>query len=304
MKLNLVPTHVAKERSGGAAIFFALILAVLGIIGAVIMVVTSGAALDKAKTDEADALQRAAAAKAKSDQADALMADAKTHAVVRNVSLAESMQKHCSAYPNLYDMLRRYIPSYYRVTSMAASPGADGTTIITMTGVVTTFQQYSDLGLAFMRIPGALGYSPSGYQINDSYVPNLTPDDMLGRRIHPGEGNIPQDEQQRLQYLQAQGTLTSYSGASGFGDDTVATKGPMPNASLVTMTVTLKSDLKNNYDVQTPDPRQTLSLGASQAATSTAGGAGGGAAGAFTPPTGNPPTTAGTGGGKAAKDTE
>ena len=289
MKLNLVPTHVSKEKASGGAIFVMLLLIVVGIIGAVFMVSFSGAKLAASKATEADALNRAEKAKAVSDQADALMADGKTHALTRNVSLAEAMYAHSTVYPDLYDTIRRYVPSYYRVTSMAASPGEPGTCVVTLTGVLTTYQQYADLGLAFMRIPGAVGYSPSGYQNTDAYVPNLTPEDMVGRKVHPGDGNIPDDALARLRYETQQGQLTGFMNAGGFGDDDQTQKGAMPNASLVTISVTLVSDLKHHYDIQTPDPRQTLALGVSTAATSTtAGGAG---AGFGTPPApgGNPP---------------
>ena len=38
MKLNLVPTHVSKEKASGGAIFVMGLLIVAGIIGAVLMV--------------------------------------------------------------------------------------------------------------------------------------------------------------------------------------------------------------------------------------------------------------------------
>src|SRR5262249_38278483 len=153
--------------------------------------------------------------------------------------------------------------------SMAASPGGEDTAIVTLTGVLTTYQQYADLGLAFMRIPGAVGYSPSGYQNNDLYVPNLTPDDLVARKIRPGDGNVPSDEQARLAYLINKGHMTGYTAQGGFGDPDTTTKGAMPNASEVTITVTLKSDPKHHYNLQTPDPRATLSAAASSGQTGT-----------------------------------
>ncbi|HLK13597.1 MAG TPA: hypothetical protein VKT78_02230 [Fimbriimonadaceae bacterium] len=300
MKLNLVPTHVAKERASGGAIFVMFVLILAGVFLAVIMMATSKTALDAQKKSEADALQRAADVKKISDMADTMMASPKTHAVVRNVSLAEAMRAHSDVYPNLYDKLRQYVPSYYRVTSMAASPGDADSCIVTMTGVLTTYQQYADLGLAFMRIPGAQSYSPSGYTITDQYVPNLTPEDMLGRPIRPNEGNVPSDPLQRLAYLQAQGTHSTYTGQGNFGDPDQTTKGAMPNASPVTITITLKTAPGGpNFGIQTPEPRATLSSAASAAATSTTTA---GSPGAFgTPPSGAPPaTTGGTTGGTPA----
>jgi len=286
MKLNLVPTHVAKEKASGGAIFVMLLLIAVGVVGAVFMVSYSGSQLSDAKSKEKDALDKASQVKTISDQADTLMGLPKTHAVVRNLNLYDAMQSHSAAYPNLYDTLRPYVPSYYRVTSMAASPGGPDTCVVTLTGVLTTYQQYADLGLAFMRVPGAQGYSPSGYQITDQYVPNLTPQDMKGRPIHPGDANVPDDELTRLAYLQQQGTVTRYTGDGGFGDPDQTTKGAMPNASVVTITITLKSDPKHNYGIQTPDPRTTLSSAAAAAATSSTGTGSPGAFGAPPPPQG------------------
>ena len=299
MKLNLVPTHVSKEKASGGAIFTMLLLVVLGIIGAVLMVTLSNTALQKSKDEEKDSLAKAEHAKAISDQADALMARQDTHAVVRNVSLAKAMEAHSDVYPRLYDMIRQYIPSYYRVTSMAASPGGPDTCIVTLDGVLTTYQQYADLGLAFMRIPGATGYSPSGYTINDKHVPNLTPFDMKGPRIRPNEGNIPEDEQARLAYLMAQGQNTGFANVGGYGDDSVTTKGAMPNASQVTITITLHSDPTHDYNLQTPDPRSTLGQAGSAAATSTAAAGASSPFGTPPPPQGGnppPPSAKGPGG--------
>lgn len=264
MKLNLVPTYVSKDRQGGAAILIAGLLLCAGIVIAVAMIVLSRGRLDAARSAEADARNQAAEAKATSDVADAIMADPRVHSVVRNINLANAMEAHSAAYPDLYDKVRQYVPAYYRLTSMSAAPVGDDSCAVTLQGVVSTFQQYADLGLALMRIPGAVSYSPAGFTVTDPYVPNLTPTDLNGRRIRPGEENIPDDPLARLDYLEAHGTSSGYLNEGNWGDASAdAAKGAMPNASLVTITVVLKSDLGRNINagIMTPDPRATLAAG-------------------------------------------
>ena len=314
MKLNLVPTHVSKEKASGGSIFAFEILKIAVIILCVIMVSVSGKHLQDAKDAETESLQKAADTKAISDQADTLMASAPVNMLVRDVSLANAMEDHSAVYPNLYGKVRNYVPSYYRVTSMAAAPGDAETCTVTMSGVLTTYQQYVDLGLALMRIPGAVSYSPSGYQVTDKFTPPLTPEDMTGRPIRPGESNIPDDAWQRLQNNINDGHLTGYNGANGFGNSDITLKGPMPNSSQVTITIVLKGDLKNSYNLLTPDPRATLSAGASGGTTSAANGAAGGfgspgggspaaPAGAGAAPASPPPAAPPAKGGKKGKGT-
>jgi hypothetical protein len=103
-----------------------------------------------------------------------------------------------------------------------------------------------------------------------------------------------------------QGHLTGYLGSGGYGNADTTLKGPMPNASQVTITITLKSDPVHKFsaDLQTPDPRATLAAAATGASTGTApaGGAqaGFGTPGGATPPAA-PPASPPAGKGKKGK---
>ena len=273
MKLNLVPTYVAKEGRGTQAVFVSLFLVVLGIIAAVVMIVMSGSDLAKAKEAEAAAKTRADQADTESKKADAIMGSEVASTIERNLSLAKAMDAHSTVYPDLYDKVRGYIPPYFRLTAMSAAPAGEGTSIVTLTGVVDSYQQYADLMLALLRIPGASNVSRTGYQLDADYVPALTPEDQSGRRIKPGAGNEPDDPIERLNYLQAKGSYTGYQAVSNFGGDPDLTRGPMPGASLITVTVTIPGNL------MTPDPRATLAGGGGAAAPAATPAAGGGSKG-------------------------
>jgi len=270
MKLNLLPTKVKQEGAlTGAWITFG-VLTLIGVVVAVLMIVKSNGDLSDASGHLADQMQRANTADTTSKQADAIMQSQNVGLLTRNISLANSMQAHCSVYPQLYNSVRGYIPSFFRLTSLGAAPIDDTTSTITMTGVINNYQQYADVMLALWRIPGTISVSRSEYQLNNSYVPALTPEDQTGRRIKPGESNLPDDPLARLAAMQAAAKPDSFQNIGNFGGDPTLTRQAMPNATVVTIQVTLKKDL------QTPDPRATLSspLSTGTPATTTAGGSG------------------------------
>lgn len=298
MKLNLVPTYVSKEGQSRNSVAIAVVLAVIGIAAAVVMIVFSGQTLAAAKSKEAEQRTRAEQADTQSKKADAMMASEHAKALATNVSLADAMEKHSTVYPDIYDKVIGYIPPYFRITSMSAAPAGEGTCIITLSGVISTYQQYADLMLALLRIPGATNVSRAGYQLDAEYVPSLTPEDQAGRPIKPGQQNLPDDPLARLSALESQGSYSGYTGVSNFGGDPDLTRGPMPGSSLVTVTVTIPGNL------MTPDPRATLSGGGSSASLTSGGGAarGFGGPGAGGPPGGLPgvPSSAGGGGSSAS----
>jgi len=284
MKLNLLPTHVSKEKAvRGALIGSILIFALL--FGASVLLFLKG------KSDYADSLNGIAEAEGKAqraretaDYADTVMQQSKT--LLRNTDLAQKMLAHNDAYPKLYDMVKRYIPSFYRVNSMSAAANGPGSSTVTLVGVLDTYQQYADLMLALLRIPGIQSVSRDGFNNNAMYVPAPTPEDQAGKPHKPGEAPIPDDPAKRLDYFLAQGRVTGYQGVSGFGSGQPGPKGPMPNSSQVTVTIVLATDL------QSPDPRATLAAGGADTATGSTGPAASG--GNLPPTTTAPPTTAPT----------
>ncbi|MBV6491385.1 MAG: hypothetical protein IT202_01590 [Fimbriimonadaceae bacterium] len=278
MKLNLLPTHVSKEAGAKTAWVFSLLIAAASIGAAVFLQVSSrqqlSESIEAARQNEGTAAQ----ALRLSQEADAIIAQAR--GIIINIDLADAMMAHNNTYPDLYDEVRRYVPSFFRTTSLSASPSGADTCVVTMTGVIRTYQDYANLMLALMRIPGAQSVSRDGYQIIDPVVPSLNETDQTGRPIRPGESNIPDDPTARLNYLMSQGGTTGFSGVGGFGSDSIAARGAMPDWSQITVSVVLQRNL------QTPDPRATIA------------GAQGGGGGGTAPGGGIPgPTPAGGGGG-------
>jgi hypothetical protein len=176
---------------------------------------------------------------------------------------------------------------------------------LTLTGYLKTPEQYKDLMLALLRIPKAANVSRSGFQTSGQYVPALTPDDQTGRPIKAGEQPVPDDPIRRLEYYQAQGSISGYTGVGGFGQGPETTaRGAMPDYSTVTVTVTFPFEYPSKNPVykglQAPDPSATLrSAGGAPAAVPAAGpGAG------FAPPAGAAGPAAGAGRGAGATDRE
>lgn len=253
MKLNLLPTYVSKGNQTKTATVVSVLLALLGILGAVAMIFISKDQLTKARDDAQSKMEQAAKAVAVSKQADQVVSDAQM--ILRNINLADAMLKHNDAYPDLYRDIKPYIPGFFRVTSISATPNDAQTATVTLTGTLKTFQQYADVMIALYRIPGATSVSRSGYVNGDPYIPSLTDTDQNGRPIKPGQTNVPDDKYQRLAYYQAQGTVTGFTGEGGFGTaNTDQPRGAMPGYSLVTIQVVIPRAL------QTPDPRATLQL--------------------------------------------
>ncbi len=272
MKLNLLPQSVSKAGALRGAIVAAVVLALAGIaIGAGLIAVSAGAKAS-AKQDAIDKQKLAADAKATADQADAQIAAATV--ITRNQKLAEAMNEHNRKYVDLYRDVLRYVPAYYRVTSLNAVPQAEGVTTVTVSGYLETYRQYADLAIALWKIPDAVSVSRAGYEIDSAAVPPLTESDQVGAPIRPGESPLPSDQLELLEALQSRAASQpeGFLNQGGFGtlDDT--NRGAMPGYSQVTMTLTIARDMR------TPDPRATITAGA------TAGGNTNQPGGAFTPP--------------------
>jgi hypothetical protein len=284
MKLNLLPTHVSKEKVTRTALLTSILLFVVCIIGAIGLYTKANADLAESQKDIPELRGEAQNATNVAAKADQVMQQSVT--LLRNTELAKAMIAHNAVYPKLYDKVNGYIPSFFRVNSMTASASGPGQSTMTLVGVLDTYQQYADLMLALLRIPTVLSVSRTGFTNNNMIVPAPTAVDQLGKPRRPGDAPIPDDPLQRLEYFQAQGGVTGFQNAGGFGGQP-GTRGPMPNASQVTVTLVMGEDL------QTPDPRATLVSGGGST-TTTQGGPN--ATGGQTPapaPSGNPPAKGG-----------
>lgn len=258
MKLNLLPTYVSKEKQAKTGVILGLLIGVVGVAAAVGLIFISRSERDRSYTEMTELEPQHAQVVALAKSADTIIEKARP--IILNINLAQAMNAHNTVYPDLYDEVRRYIPSFFRVTSMAATPSSAEVATVTLTGVLQTQQQYADLMLALLRIPGATSVTREGYQIVSPQVPPLTETDQNGRPLRPGEAPIPTDPQERLDYFIAQGTLSGFEAVGGFGTEP-GRRGAMPLWSEITVSVVIPRA------IMTPNPRATLSSG---------GGGGGG----------------------------
>lgn len=275
MKLNLLPTYVSKEGQSKVAWVVFGVFSLASIAAGAFAVIYSQQQLDKAKDRVATVQPAYQACVDTAKRADDIMAS--SIVIDRNLRLAQAMEAHSTVYPDLYRDVLSYVPSFFRVNQIAAASTGPGTCAVTMQGVLESYQQYADIMLAMLRIPGATNVTRSGFTDVRPVVPALNEQDQVGTAVRPGQGNLPSDPQSRLDELVARAgqAPTGYLGVSGFGTPG-SEKGAMPDWSTVTITVVL------NRDIQTPNPRATLaSQGGAQGGPPAPNG--GGSSG-FTPP--------------------
>jgi hypothetical protein len=291
LKLNLLPKTVDTASKAKRALFGSILLFLLSIVGAFFMVKISSDRLNVANTrlEEVkplyDNVVKIAA------DADAIMARPEVREAVVNTSLAEAMNKSNTLYPDVYDFVKPYIPRFFRITSLVATPVDAATSTVSMTGTVKNAQEYGDLMLALLRIPGSTSVSRSGFSAEDITVPRLTSVDQYGRPRKESLAPIPDDPLDRLAYFENQPVPSGYFASGGFGEMQAGTvKTVRPGESLISVSVVIPKNLT------VPNPRATIqSLGGAAPAGGAASvpAAAGGGGGRFAPP-------AAAGGGGAA----
>ena len=278
MKLNLLPKIVDTTGRAKRAFFGGVLVLIASIVGAYMMQSISADRLAKAKESVNDATPKYNKAVQTAADADAMMNKPGVRQLVVNTALAKSMIAANRVYPDLYDSVKPYIPGFFRINALGASP-IDGTTCaVNMTGTVKNAQQYADLMLALLRIPGASAVTRAGFQADDIIVPPLTLIDQVGHPRAESKGPIPDDALDRLTYFQNETSATGYLNAGNFGITEAGTvKGARPGESLIAVAVTIPRNL------QTPNPRATIqslaSTGGATPAASTIPGKAGAAGG-------------------------
>jgi hypothetical protein len=278
MKLNLLPTYVSKEKATRSAFLLGILIFVVCVVGSVFLYTKAHSDLTASQDGIGKMRGEAQHVKETADYADTVISNARP--LLRNTGLAEQMIAHNKVYPDLYDEVKPYIPSFFRVNSMSATSGGPSQATVTLVGVLDSYQQYADLMLALLRIKGVQSISRTGFTNTNPFVPAPTPEDQYGTPRKPGQAPIPDDRLRRLEYFQGQGRVTGFEGVGGFGSGQNGIRGAMPTSSQVTVTLVLDRNL------QTPDPRATLSAGGQD----NVGGPGPGATGGQTPAS-NPTTT-------------
>lgn len=309
MKLNLVPATAKK----GAAMRTMVVITVLSILASAgataAMIVLSGQRLDAAKqaSERWVPAAQAAVATAKSTQQ---ILDS-SRGIATNLDLAKQMSEHNSKYTRFYAKVMPYVPNFFRLNSISVEPINETSARLTLGGVLFSAQQYADMSLALLRIPGAQGITRSGFSATNDFVPGLTQFDQEGRVIpRDRTSSLPVDPVDRMNAIieQANEQTTGFANVSNFGSPTESARGPMQRWTQVQFSVLLAqppgSTLPPGWDFnfQVPNPAQTLAAAAqfNGPAAQAAGGAavpGGGipnpAAGAAAAPTNQPSLTAG-----------
>jgi hypothetical protein len=269
MKLNLVPTTVNREGRSRAAVFVAIVAAAAGVAGMVFMKSKSEGFVTAQNKRIEDATPIAQRAVTYVEAANKLIDDNK--GLILNAELAASMAKQCDKYPDLFNDLKPYIPGFFRVTAMSATPNGDSTQI-NLSGVIKTQQQYADLMLALLRFPDVVSVGRTGFNFQNNTVPALTPQDQAGRIQKPGDPTWPDDPLDRLDAEIARARSTGFQNQGNFGTtNEPIVRGAMPDWSAINVALIVKRDL------QAPDPltavKSTQSMWPKVDLTSATGGA-------------------------------
>ncbi|MFZ4506303.1 MAG: hypothetical protein ACOYON_01230 [Fimbriimonas sp.] len=288
MKLNLLPKSVNTQSRAKTALIVSIFIVLLSVAGGVGMALWSSQQLTQTVTEAREIEPAARRAVDTSARADTIIASAAD--IIKNTNLAQAMIAHNAVYSDFYDRVIPYIPSFYRISTLNATPSDATTVSLNLTGTIKTHQQYADLMLALMRIPGAQSISRSGYQIDDPSVPPLSQEDQLGLPRKNGDTLPSDDPYQRLVALETSVPAGGFSNVANYGAQDPLTRGALPDWSLVSVTVIIQETPKFKANLQTPNPRATISSGG-----------GGGAAAPAGLPAAAPSTATGGGGGRGPR---
>ena len=273
MKLNLLPTYVGKGKQLTVAIVFGVMLmaACAGLTS--VMISDAHQDLAEAKTKATQYDKSIDDAIAYSGKAEEIITPLTT--VVRNINLGNAMLDHSHVYPDFYNKMRPYIPDFFRITNEQATPTDNQTVTFRVTGELKSQEQYRDLMLALLRIPGAKTVTRSGFTPKFAILPGVTEQDQSPVAPKPGEAALPKDQLERMNALIASGAEKAFTPAKGYGGDP-GERGPTPEEQEITATILLQDP---QYNLLTPDPSATLGVGSTTAAGGGGGGKKGGATG-------------------------
>lgn len=292
MKLNLLPTTVNREGRAKGAWFFSILLALAGAASMFFMKSTSERFIAEQNARIEKAAPTVTENKRIEAMTDKLIND--NRGIIMNAKLADAMQKHSDVYPDLLTEIKQYIPSFFRITQMAATPNGDAAQV-NISGVIHTQQQYADLMLALLRIKDVVSVGRTGFNFANALVPPLTQGDQTGRLQQPGDPTWPDDPMARMEAQIAQARSTGFLGQEGWGTTAEPMqRGPMPDWSAINVAVVIRRN------IQSPNPIGAINetKGMWPAPTPAGGGAGGSAtpaSGTATTPTQNRPAPQGGG---------
>lgn len=276
MKLNLLPATVKTGAKARTAWIASILLILASVVVSAFMITSSQDRLRRIKQEVANEKPKAQAAVDVALQAETIITTASVPE--RNRLMSEAVLAQSAKYPALYDEVKKWIPPFYRVFSMSATPIDATTSQIQLSGTLDTYQQYADLMLALLRWKDVTGVGRDGFVNTDQIIPAITPADQTGRPRRPDEAPIPDDPLERLTYFQSRGSTEAYNPQGNYGTSTPDTRFAIPGQSVVSVTLVVTRGL------QAPNVRQILSENGAPATAAAPGGAGAGAGAATTIP--------------------
>lgn len=161
MKLNLIPKTAARGAASKTMFTVMLIAVIASFVLAFLYNRSLQATLQSWKDDTAAMLPSAQEVVRASKEADEIVAKARI--VLTNTALYNEIETRNNAYPDLYDEIKQYIPSFFRVNSMQASSNGEAGSTMVINGTLRTFQQYSDVMIALLRCPLVVAIGRAGY---------------------------------------------------------------------------------------------------------------------------------------------
>lgn len=281
MKLNLLPQYVTKGAAARTWMVGSIAAMIAAVAGSIFMITSSKAARDAAEAAANELQPQAAAVVTLAKTADTI--GASSAEVVRNISLADAMQQHPAKITGFYRDVIPYIPSFFRVNAMSMTPMDANRCQLTLTGTIQTYQQYADLMLALLRIPGAQTVGRSGYVLDRRNLPNVTEEDAFPEFKKSGDERLPLDPVERISALVARAGAepTGFTGVGNYAGPIEQPRLAIPNWQNITVNVVLQTP-----GAQVPVPGATAPGGNMNPGT--------------TPPTGTSPNPAVQPGGAAA----
>jgi hypothetical protein len=161
MKLNLIPKTAAKGAASKTMFVFMLAAVLVSLVVAFMYNRSLQGTLQSLKDDTSAMKQGADEVVRASQEADTILANSVI--VLTNKALFDQIEKSNNAYPDLYDEVHQYIPSFFRVRTYTAQSSGDRMSTMRITGYLQTFQQYSDVMIALLRCPSVVEIGRAGY---------------------------------------------------------------------------------------------------------------------------------------------
>jgi len=252
MKLNLLPSYVSKGSAAKTWFVASLLFVIASILAAVGLIVMSTKARDEAEAAAKELEPQAQQVVALAKSAEGIGASAAP--VTRNVQLAKAMMDHPFKYTSFYRSVTPYIPSFFRVNAMSVTPAGETGCTLTLSGTIQSYQQYADLMLALLRIPGAQRVGRAGYVLDRATIPGVTQEFPNPVPSKDSQGPLPLDPSERIQELIARAAAvpTGFTGAGNYAGPVDQARQAIPNWQNITVSVDL-----NTPGLAAPNPGAT-----------------------------------------------